>query len=70
MSNNIPNMVIGISFVREHSRMYDIISTMNDVMIRLGGDEQYSNPINGISEVYTWLFQNIDKLTKGESINQ
>ena len=70
MSDNIPNMVIGISFSRERSRMYDIISTMNDLMIKLGGDEQYSNPINGISEIYTWLFQNIDKLSKGESINQ
>ena len=63
-------MVIGIIFVREHSRLYDIITTMNSLMIRLGRDEKYSNLINGIAEIYTWLFKNIDKLTKGESINQ
>ena len=43
---------------------------MNFLMIRLGGDEQYSNPISGIAKIYTWLFKNIDKLSKGHNINQ
>ena len=70
MTTNVPNMVIGISFAQERSRMWDIIETMNKILTNLGGDNEFVDPINGIAVIYTWLFENIDKLSKSHSINQ
>ena len=70
MTTNVPNMVIGISFAQERSRMWDIIETMNKILTNLGGDNEFVDPINGIAVIYTWLFENIDKISKGHSINQ
>lgn len=70
MTSNLPNIIIGISFTHERICMWDIIETMNKLLINLGGDNEYTDPINGIAVIYTCLFENINNVLKGHSINQ